>query len=182
LLYKNQGRYADALPLVQKTIAAGNASPSVALAVLIAATGKSLVPAERALNDGLNVIQRAAQSSAAAALNKLAVRLAAGSDRLAHQLHQDQDLAGEAEALDKAIVAAVSKEPSKRDAATEQRIKDRLAAIAGERDLLKREFAREFPDYAALSNPLPMTVKETQGLLSDDEALMLFFAGDSGAR
>jgi hypothetical protein len=37
-------------------------------------------------------------------------------------------------------------------------------------------FASEFPDYAALSNPLPMTAKEVQALLSDDEALLLFAA------
>ena len=47
----------------------------------------------------------------------------------------------------------------------------RLAAIAGERAALaKNASPAEFPDYAALSNPLPMTVKEIQSLLSDDEA------------
>ena len=34
--------------------------------------------------------------------------------------------------------------------------------------------AKEFPDYAALSNPLPMTAKEIQALLSGDEAMVLF--------
>jgi hypothetical protein len=68
----------------------------------------------------------------------------------------DQDLSGEAEALDKAIIAAVSKEPSKRDAAAEQKIKERLAVVAMERATLQKAFATEFPDYAALSNPLPI--------------------------
>ena len=57
--------------------------------------------------------------AAASAVNKLAVRLAAGSDRLAELVRRDQDLAAEAEALDKAIVAAVSKERAKRDVAAE---------------------------------------------------------------
>jgi CHAT domain-containing protein/Tfp pilus assembly protein PilF len=177
-LYRDQDRYADALPLVQRAIANGRASPEVALPVLIGAQSNKLISAETALDDGINVAQRASQSLAAAAVNKLAVRLSAGSDRLALLVRKDQDLADEAEALDKAIVAAISKEPAKRDAATEQRIRDRLTAIAAERNDLQQTFAKEFPDYAALSNPLPMTAKEVQALLSADEALVLFFAGD----
>src|SRR5262249_45830484 len=70
--------------------------------------------------------------------------------------------------------AAVSKEPAKRDAAAEQRIRDRLAEIAKQREALQGVFAAEFPDYAALSNPQPLAVKEIQALLSDDEALLLY--------
>jgi CHAT domain-containing protein/tetratricopeptide (TPR) repeat protein len=179
ILYLTRGRHGDALPLVQKTIASARARPSVALPVLFAAKDKNLVPAGQALDDSLNVIQRAARSSAAAALNNLAVRLAAGTDRLAQLVRQDQDLAVEADSLDAAIVAAVSKEPSRRDTAAEQRIRQRLAEIRGERDGLQKLFAAEFPDYAALSSPLPMTAKEAQALLSDDEALVLLFPGES---
>jgi CHAT domain-containing protein/tetratricopeptide (TPR) repeat protein len=173
-LYRNQSRYADALPLVQGTIAKGRAWPVVALPVLIGARRSKLISAETALDDGLNVTQRASQSSAAAALNKLAVRLSAGSDRLSQLVRKDQDLAAEAETLDKTIIAAVAKEPAQRDSTTEQRIRDRLAAIAAERNDLQKTFAKEFPDYAALSNPLPLTGKEVQALLAADEALVLF--------
>jgi tetratricopeptide (TPR) repeat protein/CHAT domain-containing protein len=177
-LYQNEDRYVEALRLVQEVIAKGRARPGAALPVLIGAQRNNLISAETALDDGLNVAQRASQSSAAAAINKLAVRLSVGSDRLAQLVRKDQDLAAEAESLDKAILAAVSNEPAKRDAATEQRIRDRLAAITAERNDLQQTFAKEFPDYAALSNPLPMTVKEIQPLLSADEALVLFSAGD----
>jgi len=64
-------------------------------------------------------------------------------------VRQDQDLTVEATNLDKAIITAVSKEPSKPDAAAEQRIRDRIAAIAREREDLQTVFTREFPDYAA---------------------------------
>ena len=90
----------------------------------------------------------------------------------------DEDLAIEAEALDKSIIAAVSKEKSKRDAAAESRSRDRLATISAERMTLQKTFAAEFPDYAALSNPLPMTAKEIQALLSADEAMVLFSVVD----
>jgi CHAT domain-containing protein len=150
----------------------------VALPVLLAAQRQQLISIEKAMDDALNVIQRGTQSSAASAVNKLAVRLAAGSDRLAELVRQDQDLASEAETLDKAIVAAVSKDASKRDAGFGQRSRARLAAIAAERASLQKTLAAEFPDYAALSNPLPVTHAEIQALLSADEVLVLFSVAD----
>lgn len=178
LLYRTEGRAADALPLAQKLIANGRAQLRVALPVLFDAQQQQLLPAERALDDALDAIQRGAQSSAASAVNKLAVRLAAGNDRLAELVRRDQDLAAEADALDKSIVAAVSKERSKRDAAAEQRTKARLAVISTERASLQKALAAEFPDYAALSNPPPMTGAEIQALLSGDEAMVLFAVAD----
>jgi CHAT domain len=116
-----------------------------------------------------------------AVVNKLAARLAAGSDRLASLVRNDQDLVAEAENLDKAILAAVSKEPAKRDTVAEQRIRDRLAEIAKQRAALQGVFATGFPDYAALSNPRPLAVKDIQALLSDDEALLMYATGDAGS-
>jgi CHAT domain-containing protein len=173
-LYRAQGRYAEALPLVQTTIGQGRAMPSVALPVLFAAQGNGLMPAGKAQDDALNAVQHASRSAAAAAVNKLGARLSAGSGRLAGLVRNDQDLAAEAEALDEAILAAVSKEPATRDAATEQRFRDRLAEIAKQREALQRVFATEFPDYAALSNPQPLTVKDIQALLSDGEVLVAY--------
>jgi tetratricopeptide (TPR) repeat protein len=172
--YQASGRPDDALPLVERLIASGRAQLRAALPVLADAQRQQLMPLEKAVDDMLNAIQRGTQSSAASAVNKLAVRLAAANDRLAELVRRDQDLSAEAEGLDKAIVVAVSKERSKRDAASEQRARARLAAISTERVSLQNTFAAEFPDYAALSNPLPMTVKEIQSLLSDDEAMVLF--------
>jgi ABC-type transport system involved in Fe-S cluster assembly fused permease/ATPase subunit len=119
--------------MVQSTITQGRAAPAVALPVLFAAQDSDLMAAGKAQDDALDVVQRASQSAAAAAVNKLGVHLAAGSGRLASLVRNDQDLAAAAEALDKAIIAAVSKEPAKRDAAAEQRIRDRLAEIAKQR-------------------------------------------------
>ena len=80
------------------------------------------------------------------------------------------------EALDKAIIAAVSKAPPQRDATAEQRIRTGLPQSPQSATRLQKVFASEFPDYAALSNPLPLTAKEVQSLLSDDEVLVLFAA------
>jgi len=174
-LYQAEGRTSDALPLVERLMAVGRAQARAALPVLLDAPKKQLMPAEKAFDDALDVIQRGAQSSAASAVNKLAVRVAAGSDHLAELVRRDQDLAGEADRLDKSIVAAMSKQGSPRDAAAGR---ERLAAIATERAGLRKALAAEFPDYAALSNPLPLKAKEIQALLSSDEAMVVLALAD----
>jgi len=172
------GRTADALPFAQKTLAANRAQLRVVLPVLFAARQQALLASDKALDDALSAIQRGTQSSAASAVNKLAVRMAAGSDRLAELVRRDQDLTAEAEALDRAIIAAVSKPSAQRDATAEQRSRTRIAAIASERAGLQKTLAREFPDYASLSNPLPLGVKDIQPLLSDDEAMVIYSVVD----
>ncbi|SPP91908.1 CHAT domain-containing tetratricopeptide repeat protein [Bradyrhizobium vignae] len=172
------GRTADALPFAQKTLAANRAQLRVVLPILLAARQQSLLASDKALDDALGAIQRGTQSSAASAVNKLAVRLAAGSDRLAELVRKDQDLAAESEALDKAIIAAVSKQSAQRDVAAEQRSRARIAAIASARDGLQKTLAIEFPDYSSLSNPLPLAVKDIQPLLSADEAMVIYCVVD----
>ncbi len=166
--------------MTERLIANGHAQAEVALPVLFGAERVKLMASERALDAALNLDQRATQSAAAAAISNLAVRLATGDDRLAQLVRQDQDLAAESEGLDKAIIAAASKPPAQRDAAAEQRMLARLATIASQRAALQKVFASDFPDYAALSNPSPLTTKELQALLTDNEALVLFAAaGDA---
>jgi len=177
-LYLNQQRYTDALPLLQRLVDSKQALPFIALPVLFGAQQSNLMPAESALDESLNVVQHATQSSTAAAIRQLAVRLSAGTDRLGQLVRRDQDLAAEAQALDKALLEAVSQASTKRDAAAEDRQRDRIAAIAGERADLQKVFSAEFSDYAALSNPLPLTAKEVQALLAPDEAIVVFAAAD----
>jgi tetratricopeptide (TPR) repeat protein len=164
-LYRDEGHSRDALPLVERMIAAERAQLRVALPVLSAAAEQQLLPNAMAPDEALDAIQHAAQSQAAAAVNKLAARLAAGTDRFGDLVRRDQDFATEADALDKAIIAAVSGAASKRDAA-ESRNKARLAAITVERAALQKTLAVEFLDCAALSNPLLIKTAEIQSLLS----------------
>lgn len=176
-LYQAEGRAADAVPLMERMIASGRAQLRIALPVLFDAQQHKVMPAEQAIDEALDVVQHGTQSSAASAVNKLAVRLAAGSDRLAELVRKDQDLASEAEQLDKAIVAGLSRQAG-RDPAAAQRSRQRLAAIAAERAALQKALAIEFPGYSALSNPLPLKAEEIQALLSGDEAMVVFALAD----
>jgi CHAT domain-containing protein/tetratricopeptide (TPR) repeat protein len=172
-LYVEQARYAEALPLVRRTMLHMTVRTGNALPVLFGAQAQKLITADEALDAGLSAVQRVSQTSAGEALNALAVRFSAGNDRLAELVRKDQDLAGEQAVLDKSVIAAAAKEASQRNTAAEQKIKDHSAAIAQERNDLSKIFASEFPDYVALSKPEPLTVKDIQPLLADDEALVV---------
>jgi CHAT domain-containing protein len=125
------------------------------------------------------VAQRASSSAAASAVSKLAARFAAGSGELAQLVRQDQDLTSEAENLDQAVVAFISKPHAERSAAVEEQVRGRIEAVKAEREKLSQIFNQHFPDYVALSKPQPVSLEETQQLLRDDEALLVF---DFGAR
>src|SRR5262249_31286812 len=89
--YASQGRFGDALPFAQRAVANGRALPGAVLPVLFGAQRDKLISADKAMDAALNVVQRGSRTAVAAAVNKLAVRLAAGSDRLAQLVRQDQD-------------------------------------------------------------------------------------------
>jgi CHAT domain-containing protein len=93
-------------------------------------------------------------------------------------VRREQDLAAEGESLDKLLIAAIAKEPSKRDLPTEQRIRDRLKSIATERTDIETSLNQHFPNFTVLSKPAPISVKDTQALLADDEAVVVFDFGD----
>jgi CHAT domain-containing protein/Flp pilus assembly protein TadD len=178
VLYLRQARYNNALPLVERMISSGFALKQVALPVLMNSQVTGQIQTDRVFDDSLNVIQHASQTAAAEALNNLNARLSTGNDRLAQLVRKDQDLAAETERLNKAIVEAVSKEPSKRDSIAEQRIKNRLDEASKERNDLQQIFVRDFPNYVSLSKPEPLTTKEIQSLLDNDDALVVIDLGD----
>ncbi|GLH80816.1 hypothetical protein SSBR45G_57250 [Bradyrhizobium sp. SSBR45G] len=180
-LYQAAGRIPDALPLVDRAIQRGQAQPKVALPVLFAAGRDGSLAAGKAFDGAIDVIQRSAQSQAAAAVDKLAVRLAAGNDRLAELVRKDQDLAAEGDTLDKSVIAAVSRPAAQRDLSAEKRDKARLATVTAERADLRATLAREFPEFAALSNPAPMSLAEIQPQLAEDEALVAYAVLDHSA-
>lgn len=177
LIESRRDRSADAVSLVRATIINGFADIDIALPTLHRAQELHLVGEADAFDLALNVIHQNTSGAAAGALDKLAVRLAAGSDRLAELVRRDQDVAGETTALDTALAKAVAKQPSKRDLPAERRMKERLGAIAAERRDIESILTREYPDYAALSHPVALSAKDIQGLLSGDEAFVAFSVG-----
>jgi CHAT domain-containing protein len=118
--------------------------------------------------------QWALSSDAAGSLAQMAARGAKGDPKLASLVRERQDLVEEWQKRDAVRTAAVSQPPDKRDSAAEAANTARLAAIDTRIIAIDKRLIVEFPDYAELARPLPLTVQEVQAQLGSDEALVLF--------
>ena len=117
-------------------------------------------------------------SEAAQSLTQMAARGAAGDPKLAALARERQDLVAEWQKRDNLQNAALSLAPDKRDAKAEAESAARLSAIDARIKEIDKELSANFPDYAELVSPAPISVDEVQALLSDDEALVLFLNTD----
>jgi CHAT domain-containing protein len=104
----------------------------------------------------------------------MAVRGAKGDPRLAAVVRQRQDLVSEWQKRDGTRTAAVSQAPNKRDRAAEEDNTARLAAIDTLIAAIDKLLTADFPEYAALAKPEPLSIQQVQADLRPDEALVLF--------
>jgi CHAT domain-containing protein/Tfp pilus assembly protein PilF len=118
--------------------------------------------------------QWASGSEAAAALAQMAARQTKGGGDLARLVRARQDLVAEWQKRDALRSAAVSQPPAKRNHQAETKNVTRLAAIDSRIANIDKRLAADFPDYATLSNPQPLTIAEVQKQLKTNEALVLF--------
>jgi CHAT domain-containing protein/tetratricopeptide (TPR) repeat protein len=131
--------------------------------------------------EAFTTAQWAGQTSAGAALAQMAVRFARGEGELSRLVRTQQNLSGQWRQLDKQIVAARSVPPEQRNAALEATLAARLADTDRQLVTINARLAREFPGYAALAAPEPLSIKSTQEQLRSDEALIQFaFAWNQG--
>jgi hypothetical protein len=118
--------------------------------------------------------QWAQSSEAAESLAQMAARGAKGDTKLAFFVRERQDLVSEWQRRDQARTDAFAQVPDKRNREAEAENLVRLAAIDARIAIIDKELAANFPDYAALASPAPLSVEEVQAQLAADEALVVF--------
>lgn len=140
-------------------------------------------PAHKAdvIAESFQVAQLASRSSADRALAQAAVRFALGNDTRAQAVRERQDAIGRRNRLDKALVAAASQPPEKRDAAGEQAMREELHDINMRVDAIDGKLRAEFPEFADLSQSKPLALAEAQRLLAPDEAMIAFVVDDDAS-
>jgi tetratricopeptide (TPR) repeat protein len=126
------------------------------------------------VREGFLAAQWAIASKAAQALTQMAARGARGDPMLAVVVRERQDLIAEWHRRDAARTAAVAQPPDKRDFTAETTNVERLAAIDARIADIDRRLEIQFPDYASLASPAPLSIEEVQAYLREDEALALF--------
>lgn len=126
------------------------------------------------VSETFTTAQWAQGSEAAASLAQMAARGAAGNAGLALIVRERQDLVREWQRRDNMRTIAVSQSPERRDAKAELANIARIAEIDTRIATIDKRLTAEFPDYAALASPVPLTVEQVQADLRPDEALVLF--------
>ncbi|MBO9717192.1 MAG: CHAT domain-containing protein [Pseudoxanthomonas sp.] len=119
-------------------------------------------------DEGFIAAQDFDYSGAARALAQTAARAAAGSGALAAQVRRQQDLAGQAIALDRQLAEAVTADP-----AAAAGLRARFAQVIAELGTVDKALAADFPDYAQMVMPKALPVREVQSKLAGDEGLLL---------
>ncbi|MEW5963726.1 MAG: CHAT domain-containing tetratricopeptide repeat protein [Pseudomonadota bacterium] len=119
------------------------------------------------------IAQWAQSSEAAAALTQMAARSASGDPKRAEIVRIQQDLVAEWEKRDAARIAAVSKPPATRNREAEATNLARLAEIETRFAEIDGQLTKEFPDYADLASPKPLSLTDIRSQLGDAEALVM---------
>ena len=118
--------------------------------------------------------QWALNSEAARSLAQMAARGSIGDPALSTLARERQDLVVEWQDRYNLRNTALGEAATKRDAKAEAENLDRLTAIDARIAVIDKTLAAEFPDYAALANAEPLSVKELQAQLAPDEAMVAF--------
>ncbi len=126
------------------------------------------------LAEAFEVSQLADVGATAAAVAGLAARFGAGDDALARLVRDRQDAAEAWRRLDRALLAAAARGDARRDRDEERKQAAEQAALEARLAELDRRLAEEFPEYAELAAPRPITLDRLQALLAPDEALVMY--------
>jgi CHAT domain-containing protein len=92
-------------------------------------------------------------------------------------VRERQDLAATWRDKDKALLDALSDPEGQQIRVTTDALRKQIAEIEYRLNTIASRLDNEFPDYAAVAHPKPLTVEGVQKLLGADEALVFFLVG-----
>jgi CHAT domain-containing protein len=116
-------------------------------------------------------VQRALTASAARATIK--------DSQLAALARQEQDLQRRINTLSELLTGLRSASPDQQLPAVQGKIRTDIETFQSQRELLKKEIEKKFPDYAELVEPKPATIERTQRLLKSDEVLVSWYFAEN---
>lgn len=135
-------------------------------------------PAPDLGGEAFTAAQWAMQSATAGAVQQLGIRLASSGDAAAALVRENQDLATTWRERDKSLVAAMSQPEAQQNKAAITALRQEVARLEERQRALQARLQKDFPDYAALSNPRPLDIEQAQRLIGDGEAMLVFLPGE----
>jgi len=114
------------------------------------------------------------------ALSSSAARASTGQSGLSDLVRREQDAKYQLSALLGLLVTSASVSQDQRDQSAINSLQAKIKNLTKLRDDLRERIRKEFPDYADLSNPSPLGIKETQRFLKPDQALISILPSERG--
>jgi CHAT domain-containing protein/Tfp pilus assembly protein PilF len=130
------------------------------------------------LEEAFIVAQRAALTTTAESISNLAARLATTDPALRDIIRQRQDLEDAREATDREFDALFVVPRDNRGKAA-QEVRTRLENIQDKLKENDTKIKTEFPKYAELARPTPLTIADVRKFLKPQEALVKFLTSES---
>jgi hypothetical protein len=129
-------------------------------------------------HEALIMAQWAKHSSAAAAVQQMGLRFAAGSDALAAVVRERQDISTFWRDRNNALVEAMSKPEGQRNQVLIDNVRKQITKTERAFAANTARLEPEFPQYASLASPKPIKPEEIQQLLGPGEVLLYWLTGE----
>lgn len=113
------------------------------------------------------------------ALTASAARASIKDPQLANLARQEQDLQRRINTLSELLTGLRSASPDQQLPAVQAKIRSDLETFKSQRESLKKEIEKKFPDYAELVEPKPASIERTQRLLKADEVLISWYFAEN---
>lgn len=127
----------------------------------------------RLMADAFHAVQLSSGSVAAGAMARAGARAAAGDVRLSALVRERQDIAERYAAVDRQLFNVLGQSGAARDAPFVDGLRSSLGALQQRAAAIDVALARDFPSYASLVAPEPLSLPAAQALLGPAEALVV---------
>lgn len=136
-------------------------------------------PSSSAAAEAFQIADLARGSGVQRALTSSAGRANITDPQLASLARREQDLQQRINTLSELLTGLISAPPAQQLPAVQTKLRDDISGYKSQREDLKKEIERKYPDYAELIDPKPASVERTQKALKPDEVLVSWYFGDN---
>ncbi|MCE7527132.1 CHAT domain-containing protein [Polynucleobacter sp. IMCC 30228] len=149
------------------------------LALLAQSAKTSPSQAGDAAAEAFQIADVARGSGVQRALTESAARASIKDPQLATLARQEQDLQRRINTLSDLLTGLLSAPANQQLPGVQAKLKTDIDTFKAQRDPIKKEIEKKFPEYAELVDPKPATVERTQKLLKPDEVLVSWYFADT---
>lgn len=148
------------------------------IASLAALRGSGGVPSAEAVSESFRIADVARSSVVQRALSASAARATLTDPKLAELARLEQDAQRRAVALSELLTQLMAVPPEQQLPKIQESLRQEIAGLQAERDAKRKEIIRQFPEYAELVSPQPVTLEKAKASLKPGELLVTFYLGE----